>query len=90
MSCHVPTISLNHCGMSDVLCERCGVKINLGSEKEIVIRLEKALKIFISDKLYRESFKKSMIDCVNEYSTTALMSKWDFLYDSITQAEEKN
>ena len=25
----IPTVSLNHCGMKDVICDKCGVKINI-------------------------------------------------------------
>src|SRR5665648_90247 len=32
----IPTITLNHCGMKDVVCEKCGVKIALQSEDQII------------------------------------------------------
>ena len=84
MSCYVPTISLNHCGMSDVLCQSCGVKIDLVCESEIVLKLEFELKKFISDKLYRDSFKNNMIDCVQKYSKLSIMAKWENLYKSLS------
>jgi glycosyltransferase involved in cell wall biosynthesis len=83
MSYFVPTISLNHCGMSDVLCGKCGVKIDLRSENEVVSDLELELKKFINNKSYREGFKISMIECIRDYSHYSIMNKWRKLYESI-------
>ena len=83
MSYFVPTISLNHCGMSDVLCEKCGVKIDLRSESEVVLNLELELKKFINNKSYREGFKISMNECIRDYSHYSIMNKWRKLYETI-------
>ena len=36
MSCGVPTMSLDHCGMHDVICDRCGIRIPIRSYAQVV------------------------------------------------------
>jgi hypothetical protein len=69
--------------MSDVLCGKCGVKIDLRSENEVVSDLELELKKFINNKSYREGFKISMIECIRDYSHYSIMNKWRKLYETI-------
>lgn len=35
MTNHIPTITLNHCGMKDVICDKCGIKIDTNSVEQI-------------------------------------------------------
>ncbi len=41
----IPTISLDHCGMKDVICEKCGVKIDINSVEQVI----NDLTVVISD-----------------------------------------
>ncbi|MFW9929154.1 MAG: glycosyltransferase family 4 protein, partial [Candidatus Thorarchaeota archaeon] len=35
MTNNIPTITLNHCGMKDVVCNKCGVKIDINSVEQV-------------------------------------------------------
>lgn len=39
MASGIPTISLDHCGMHDTLCEQCGIRIPISNYKQIVSEL---------------------------------------------------
>lgn len=45
MSVGLPTMSLNHCGMKDTICSKCGILIPLMAESEVI---EKVVEILVS------------------------------------------
>lgn len=59
----VPTISLNHCGMKDVICERCGVKINIETVQQIKEDLTYSISDLIKNPIKINNLSVGVFEC---------------------------
>lgn len=59
----VPTISLNHCGMKDVICERCGVKINIETVQQIKEDLTNSISDLIKNPIKINNLSIGVLEC---------------------------
>jgi len=64
----IPTITLNHCGMKDVVCEKCGVKIALQSEDQIINDISRAISDFIKNPEKINRLSEGLRVCAKSYS----------------------
>lgn len=60
----IPTITLNHCGMKDVVCDKCGVKIGINSVKQIKDDLASTISNFIENPNEINDLSKGVLECV--------------------------
>ena len=66
----VPTISLNHCGMADVICEKCGflVSIKVKNYKELVLEFANELKKIINKPKMLFSKRDNLFTCLDKHT----------------------
>jgi len=68
MSCGIPTISLNHCGMKDVICEKCGLKIDIVSYDQVVDDLSKALLDLLNNPEKINLLSHGVNNCIDNFT----------------------
>lgn len=81
MSVGVPTLSLDHCGMHDVLCDRCGIKIPIASLDKIVADLTFEIDRIQDDKNSLYELALGTIDCAQKYRWSERIKFWEDMYD---------
>lgn len=67
----VPTLTLDHCGMSRVVCDRCGIKIPVGSYRKVTTRIANEIDYIIEHPTR-----------INELSTGVLACSERFMWDN--------
>jgi glycosyltransferase involved in cell wall biosynthesis len=84
----VPTMTLDHCGMSGVVCEKCGIKIPIKSYKQVINEyacnlmglIEKPEKITVLSRGAIECAKKytwdKRVEIINNQYEMALRNFW--------------
>lgn len=67
MSFGVPTITLDHCGMHDTICDNCGIKIPINSYDLLVNNLANNLQKLIDNPIILEKMADKTIECASHY-----------------------
>ena len=90
MSYGVPTLSFDHCGMHDTLCERCGIRIPIAKRYEDCVL---AVAMAIDELLeYPERFKQlaeGTLECAKKYTWAEREVFWNQLYDQLLERKRK-
>ena len=68
MASGTPTISLDHCGMHDVICENCGIKIPLGAKKAMIGDLANAIRKLDNDRNLLRKLSAGCFKCAERFS----------------------
>lgn len=68
MSHGVPTMSFDHCGMHDTICERCGVKIPIRSYEQCVSDLAKNIDYLLEHPEKFEQLAYGVLECAKKYT----------------------
>lgn len=63
----VPTMTLDHCGMSGVVCEKCGIKIPIISYEQVISDIASHLLYIIQHPETIEKLSKGVIQCSVKY-----------------------
>lgn len=82
MSSAVPTLSLDHCGMSGTIDESCGIKIPLGSYKSVIDKIAAEIDDLIAQPQRIEAMSRGVIKAADKYM-------WDNRIDMFAQTYEK-
>ena len=84
MSYGVPTMSFDHCGMHDTICDKCGIRIPIAKRYEDCVT---AIARNIDDLLeHPERFyqlAKGTIACAQRYTWAEREKFWNNLYDTL-------
>ena len=89
----VPTISLNHCGMSDIICDKCGflVPIDVKNYDNLVLRFRNELKEIIVNPVTIVSKRNNLFSCVDKYTSTNRIIDIETYYEeAIRNFNQKN
>lgn len=89
MSCGVPTISLDHCGMHDVICDRCGIKIPIHSYPQVVRDLGVHLQRLIQNPHLLKTLSEGVLECVPAFKWENRIELFDALYDKAIENHER-
>jgi glycosyltransferase involved in cell wall biosynthesis len=81
MSRGVPTVALDHCGMHDSICEKCGVRIPLGVVDEIVERLATLIEQAINDRTLAARLSVGARACAEQVLWSQRVGRWNSIYD---------
>jgi glycosyltransferase involved in cell wall biosynthesis len=68
MAYGIPTISLNHCGMKDVICEKCGVKIDISSYRQVINDLANVLSDLLNNPSKINELSKGVNKCASNFT----------------------
>ena len=84
MSYGVPTMSFDHCGMHDTICDKCGIRIPIAKRYEDCVT---AIARNIDDLLaHPENFHqlaKGTVACAQHYTWAEREKFWNDLYDKL-------
>lgn len=89
MSCGVPTMSLDHCGMHDVICERCGIKIPVQSYRQVVRDMGAQLQHLIRNPHILKSLSDGVLQCLPAFRWENRIELFNELYDKAIEIHEK-
>lgn len=67
MSYAVPTMTLDHCGMAGVVCEKCGIKIPIRSYEQVVNQIAKEIDNLIEHPERVGELSKGVIECSKKF-----------------------
>lgn len=67
MSWAIPTMSLDHCGMSGVICEKCGIKVPIHSYKQVINELSSNIENIIENPKLISNLSKGTIECSKNF-----------------------
>lgn len=68
MSYGVPTMTLDHCGMSGVVCDNCGIKIPIHSYKQVVSDMANQLLYIVQHPNTIARLSSGVLQCSAKYS----------------------
>lgn len=77
----IPTITLNHCGMKDVVCDKCGVKIGINSVEQIKDDLASTISNFIENPNKINDLSKGVSECVKHHTWEKRRQLFNGYYD---------
>ena len=89
MSYGVPTMSFDHCGMHDTICDKCGIKIPIAKRYEdCVTAVAENIDALLE---YPERFyqlAKGAIECAQHYIWAEREKFWNDLYDKLLNKKQ--
>lgn len=71
MSHGVPTVSFDHCGMHDTICERCGIRIPIHHYEQCVYDLAKEIDGLLENPERFEQLAHGAVACAQKYTWDA-------------------
>lgn len=85
MSFAVPTMSLDHCGMSGVICDKCGIKIPIKSYEQVTSDMAINIERIISNPSIITDLSKGVIECSKNFMWINRIQIFNGIYDKIIQ-----
>ena len=67
MACGVPTMSLDHCGMAGVICEKCGIKIPIHNYEQVINDIALQINRLINNPEEINNLSKGVLECSKEF-----------------------
>ena len=80
ISLGLPVVTLNHCGMADLVTDECGIKVDVVSVDQIIHDLSLALQRLINDEGLRRSLSQGAIERSTEYSWSKKLAALNEVY----------
>lgn len=90
MSWGVPTLTLDHCGMSGVVCEKCGIKIPINSYEQVIRDIALAIKDMINNSEKVEILSKGVLECSRDYLWEKRVEQFNNAYENVTHYRKRN
>lgn len=67
MTANVPTLSLDHCGMHDTICEHSGFRIKINSYDQVVKDISETIDYLVDNAGIIEQMSKKVSNCAEKY-----------------------
>jgi glycosyltransferase involved in cell wall biosynthesis len=83
MSFNIPTITLNHCGMKDVVCNRCGIKIDITNINQIIKDVSSNIEHLLKNPNEIIKLSEGVKFCSQTHLWSERVKKIDFMYKSV-------
>jgi glycosyltransferase involved in cell wall biosynthesis len=80
MTYGVPTLTLDHCGMADVVCDKCGIKIEIDSYREIINSIVFHLNQVLENPSILADLSKGTVECAKNYTWNKRLTKLNEIY----------
>jgi glycosyltransferase involved in cell wall biosynthesis len=77
----VPTLTIDHCGMGDVICSKCGIKIEPDTYNAMVSNMSKALNKLLRNPHELVERAQTTLICADEHSWDKRLSKLNNIYN---------
>jgi glycosyltransferase involved in cell wall biosynthesis len=81
MASGVPTVSLDHSGMRDTICDECGVRIPVHSYEQILSDFANSVDTLYSDPSRLKLLSEGALVCAKKFSYANRHSYFNDLYD---------
>ncbi|WP_366184852.1 glycosyltransferase family 4 protein [Flavobacterium ovatum] len=81
MSVGVPTMSLDHCGMHDTICEKCGIKIKIDNYEQVVDDLANQIDFLIDNPDTIIKLNAGVVECAKLYTWDTRGVFFNNIYD---------
>jgi glycosyltransferase involved in cell wall biosynthesis len=89
MSNGIPTLTINHCGMGDVLCERCSVKINPGDSRSMTKDIADQLEILLANPEYLANMAFETLHCAAKHEWSKRLKLLNACYNKAIYAYDE-
>lgn len=83
MSWAVPTMTLDHCGMAGVVCEKCGIKIPIHSYKQVVTDMAEHIDYLIEQPEIIGQLSQGVIECSEKFMWSNRIKIFNEVYERI-------
>lgn len=84
MSYGVPTLSFDHCGMHDTLCERCGIRIPIAKRYEdCVLSVSREIDRLLEQPERFRQLAEGTLECAKKYTWAEREVFWNTLYNDL-------
>lgn len=83
MSWAVPTMTLDHCGMAGVVCEKCGIKIPIHSYKQVVTDMAEHIDHLIEQPEIIGQLSQGVIECSEKFMWSNRIKIFNEVYERI-------
>ncbi|NBA87087.1 glycosyltransferase [Emticicia sp. CRIBPO] len=79
----VPTISLDHCGMANVICDKCGflVALDVKNYDDLVLRFREKLKLILEEPRILDEKRNHFSVCLNKYTASSRIQDIEKYYN---------
>ncbi len=85
----VPTLTMDHCGMGNVICDKCGIKIKLDTYDSIVNNMSAALESVLANPHKLVDLAQTTLICAAEHSWDNRLARLNNMYEEAIQIREK-
>lgn len=81
MSNGVPTLTLDHCGMRDTVCDKCGFRIPIYSYQQVVNDIATIIQNCIDNPQILKDKVLATLECAQKYTWDQRIEFWNKMYD---------
>lgn len=85
MSYGVPTMTLDHCGMAGVVCEKCGIKIPIHSYRQVVGDMAKQINNLIENPNRVNILSSGVLGCSKKFMWGNRIKLFDEVYKRLAE-----
>jgi len=82
MSAGVPTLTLDHCGMGDVLCEKCAIKIKVESHHRMAKNIAEHLEYLLSNPEVLADMALHTLNCAEKHAWSKRLNLLNSCYEA--------
>ena len=79
----IPTLTLDHCGMAGVVCDKCGIKIPIHSYNQVVADIAKRIKEILDKPHTLEKLSAGTIECAKKFMWSNRIGLYNETYDKL-------
>ena len=90
MAAGTPTLALDHCGMRDTICEKCGVRIQITDFESTRDRIANAIKNLIKDRAALSDLANGTLHCRMKHTWEERAQLWLEVYHEAIIMREKS
>ncbi len=83
MSWAVPTMTLDHCGMSAVVCERCGIKIQIHTYRQVIHDLANHIDVLCNHPEKTKIMSEGVIECSKQFMWENRINLFNGVYNKL-------
>jgi glycosyltransferase involved in cell wall biosynthesis len=88
MSNGVPTLTIDHCGMGDVICNKCGIKILPDDYGQMVKKMGSVLCHLLKNPKILADMAQTTLVCANEHKWDKRLKKLNNMYNEAIEAHQ--
>jgi glycosyltransferase involved in cell wall biosynthesis len=85
MSWAVPTMTLDHCGMSAVVCERCGIKIQIHSYRQVINDIRNQIDDICRHPERIRMMSEGVIECSKKFMWENRINLFNSIYNELVK-----